>query len=470
MLGGFIWDWLDQGLLETDVDGRVYWGYGGDYERPDDHNDGNFLINGLLNPDRTPKPAMWTCKYVFQPYEFRLTDNNVLVIRNRKFHTTSSDSRFFWELKEDGKVLQSGELAVPQIEAGTEAEVVVPVKKFRRKSGSVYMIDVRAEENGVRLYADAGHINSREQFIIETVADDKALPAQDKVKIKDGNGNITIYAGTSEITVDENSGFIVNYTSKGNTLISSALKPHFWRAQTDNDRRGWRTMEKLGFWRDIDDRYTYAEVAIEDNATVSVIKCAGEDVVVTLKYRFFNDGSAIVDFNLGLGENVPEPLRVGMQTQVPSECRNVTYFGYGECENYPDRVAGSFLDVYRTSAENMGFDYVMPQENGNRTGVRWIALTPDKGTGVMFTSGTDEHLNASVWPYSEAALEAAKHINKLDAEDNVTLNIDYKIAGVGGIDSWSSKAAPIEEYRLLEKEYTYSFTISPAYSSNLKTR
>ena len=155
MLGGFIWDWLDQGLEEKDAEGNLYWGYGGDYERPDDHNDGNFLINGLLNPDRTPKPAMWTCKYVFQPVEFSLEDGYTLCVKNRKFHTGTADYRFTWELEEEGKVIQKGELVVPEAAAGETVKVAVPVKDFRKKADKTYLLNVYAAEMNALLYADA---------------------------------------------------------------------------------------------------------------------------------------------------------------------------------------------------------------------------------------------------------------------------------------------------------------------------
>lgn len=462
MLGGFIWDWLDQGLEEYDADGNIFWGYGGDYERPDDHNDGNFLINGLLNPDRTPKPAMWTCKYVFQPLEFTLADGNVLTVRNRKFHTGTSAYRFTWELAEDGKTIQKGELAVPEIQAGEKAEVRVPVKDFRKKAGKTYMLNVYVSEKCPQLYAPAGHVNSNEQFILVDAAPETGNGMCDKVKITDLGDVLSVQAGRSVITIDKADGYITGFTSMGNEIISSALKPHFWRAQTDNDRRGWRTDQKLIFWKDIDGKYTSTSTQAKDNATVAVCKKVGDDVCIEMEYRFFNDGSVDVAMKLTKGDNVPEPLRVGMQTRIPSALSEITYFGNGEFENYPDRNAGAFLGVYSMTADDMRFNYVRPQETGNRTGVRWLKAGKDNGSGVRFVSD-ESRLNMSVWPFTEAVLETAMHTNELPHDGQLTVNIDHAIAGVGGIDSWSSHAAPIKEYRLLDNEYSYSFRIVPVY-------
>lgn len=461
MLGGFIWDWLDQGLEEYDSAGNMFWGYGGDFERPDDHNDGNFLINGLLNPDRTPKPAMWTCKYVFQPIEFTLGDDFTLSIKNRKFHTGTSSYNFRWELVEDGKVIQKGGIAVSEINAGEKADVQVPVKDFRKKAGKTYMLNVYAEEKDVQLYAQAGHISSKEQFILVNDAP-AATEKSDKVRITDQGDAFLVQAGQSKIIINKADGYITGFTSKGAELILSALKPHFWRAQTDNDRRGWRTDNKIIYWKDVEARYTSTSVQKKDNSTVAVCKKVGDDVSVNLEYSFYNDGSAKVAFVMRKTDSVPEPLRVGMQTQIPAAMSAVTYFGNGEFENYPDRNAGAFLGVYSLNADDMRFNYVMPQETGNRTGVRWLTASRSDASGVKFISD-ENYLNMSVWPFSEAALEQAKHINELPHEGLLTINIDHRIAGVGGIDSWSSKAAPIKEYRLLDNEYGYSFRIVPVH-------
>ena len=459
MLGGFIWDWLDQGLEEKDAEGNLYWGYGGDYERPDDHNDGNFLINGLLNPDRTPKPAMWTCKYVFQPVEFSLEDGYTLCVKNRKFHTGTADYRFIWELEEEGKVIQKGELVVPEAAAGETVKVAVPVKDFRKKADKTYLLNVYAAEMNALLYAEAGYVNSKEQFVLAEAHKTPADKPCDKVKISENDESLTVYAGGTEARIDKTTGFITSLRSKGSDVITSALKPHFWRAQTDNDRRGWRTDGKMSYWKNIDDKYTSTTVDKTDAATVKVSKCAGKQVCVELEYNFYNDGSLKVAFKLVKDASVPEPLRVGMQTQIPAEFSTVTYFGQGEFENYPDRNAGAFLGVYTTTIDGMRHEYVRPQDCGNRTGVRWLTAAK-KGRGVKFVSD-ENYLNVSLWPFSEATLESAMHINELPLDTNATVNIDHKIAGVGGIDSWSSHAAPIEAYRLLENEYEYSFVIVP---------
>ena len=458
MLGGFIWDWLDQGLEEKDAEGNLYWGYGGDYERPDDHNDSNFLINGLLNPDRSPKPAMWTCKYVFQPVEFSLEDGYTLCVKNRKFHTGTADYRFTWELEEEGKVIQKGELVVPEAAAGETVKAVVPVKEFRKKTDKTYLLNVYASEKNALLYAETGHVNSKEQFVLAEAQKVSSEGPCDKVRVTERENVITVIAGTTEVSIDKTTGYITALNSKDNPVITSALKPHFWRAQTDNDRRGWRTDGPISYWRNFDEKYTSTNVNI-DGATVKVVRNAGEQVYVELDYHFYNDGSVKVGFKMVKDADVPEPLRVGMQTQIPAEYSTVTYFGHGEFENYPDRNAGAFLGVYTTTIDDMRHEYVRPQECGNRTGVRWLTAA-QKGKGVKFVSD-ENYLNMSLWPFSEAVIENAMHINELPHEPYATVNVDHNIAGVGGIDTWSSRAAPIEAYRLLDNEYEYSFTIVP---------
>ena len=161
-----------------------------------------------------------------------------------------------------------------------------------------------------------------------------------------------------------------------------------------------------------------------------------------------------------IDEQMPEPLRIGLQGQVDSRYSDVTYFGLGPWENYCDRHAGVFLGTYKTDVKGLMTDYVYPQENGNRTGVRWFTLTDKTGKGIQIIG--DAPLSISAWNTTQESLEAAKHIGEEELLDgSFVLNVDHAQAGVGGTDTWSIKARPEVHHRLLDKAYSYSFTIRP---------
>ena len=461
LLGGHIWDWMDQGLARTDSEGRKNWGYGGDYERPTDPNDGNFLINGVVFPDRTPKPALYVCKYVFQPVTFQLTDGNQVKVTNRNFFDSTARYSYSWELKDENGTLQKGTFEVPVLAPGQSAVAPVPVKEFKRKPGAVYMLEVHAHENAALPYAEAGFICASEQFVNEVPA---AAPAPAKGKapvVTESEGCYVLAAGKNVARIDKNSGMLCGYAVSGAEAIADSFKPNFWRAGTDNDRRGWKAEELLGQWMNVDaDNVKVISSVNGADAVVEAVVTSEGKAVISMKYTMHPDGTLDVGYDVKIDEQMPEPLRIGLQGQVDSRYSDVTYFGLGPWENYCDRHAGVFLGTYKTDVKGLMTDYVYPQENGNRTGVRWFTLTDKTGKGIQFIG--DAPLSISAWNTTQESLEAAKHIGEEELLDgSFVLNVDCVQAGVGGTDTWSIKARPEVHHRLLEKAYSYSFTIRP---------
>ena len=461
LLGGHIWDWMDQGLARTDSEGRKNWGYGGDYERPTDPNDGNFLINGVVFPDRTPKPALYVCKYVFQPVTFQLTEGNKVKVTNRNFFDSTARYSYSWELKDENGTLQKGTFEVPLLAPGQSAVASVPVKDFKRKPGAVYMLEVHAHETLALPYADAGFICASEQFMTEVPA---AAPASAKGKapvVTESEGCYVIAAGKNVARIDKNSGMLCGYAVSGSEAIADSFKPNFWRAGTDNDRRGWKAEELMGQWMNVkaDNVKVMSSVNGTDAVVEAVVTSDGK-AVICLKYTMHPDGTLDVGYDIRIDEQMPEPLRIGLQGQIDSRYSDVTYFGLGPWENYCDRHAGLFLGTYKTDVKGLMTDYVYPQENGNRTGVRWFTLTDKTGRGIQIIG--DAPLSISAWNTTQESLEAAKHIGEEELlEGSFVLNVDHAQSGVGGTDTWSIKARPEVHHRLLDKAYSYSFTIRP---------
>jgi beta-galactosidase len=470
LLGGHIWDWMDQGIAGVNEQGVKYWKYGGDFEPEGEGHDANFLINGVVFPDGTPKPAMYTCKYVYQPIEFAMVDAKSyrISLKNRNFHMSTSQYSYRWEIKDEKGTVMSGEFLAPVLQPGETAEVVLPVKKLVCKPDMTYVLNVYACESKDQFYAAAGYVNSSEQFVI---ANPQAVFADAKGKapvMTDSEEKVVVTAGKYTVTFDKATGYLSGYHDGVRQMVKAPFAPNFWRAELDNDWRGWKASTYLGDWKTAqaylatDAADTKVEAAVE--GLVAVVKVSKDihdgKAALEMTYSVYPDGRVNVTYDLKISENMLEPVRVGLQGQIARSCDNITYFGRGPQENYSDRCDGIFLGTWTSTVEGMMTQYVFPQENGNRTGVKWISMTDAKGKGVQIIG--DQPLSVSVWNTTQDALDSSKHIGEPAVlKDSFVLNVDLVQTGVGGTDTWSAKSRPYDKYRLLEKEYSYGFWIVP---------
>ncbi len=464
LLGGYIWDWIDQGLRAESEDGTIYWTFGGDHEQGE-HHDENFCINGVIGPDRSIKPAMWECKYVFQPIEFisKGENNNSFEILNRNFYETTDRYTFHWELRDESDVLQSGEFAVPTTPAGESCEVTLPIKAFKQKPGAEYWVRLHARERVAPSYAEAGFEVAWDQHLYNLApkSEPKAATLKSTLVVDDSNKSAITIAGKGfELTITD--GYISNYTQAGKPIITSPLRPNFWRAATDNDWRGWKTERWMGYWKTAADKLETSSINVENDnnksVKISVVKSIANDLTVDLTYTILSDGTLAVDYAMSKSESLPEMLRIGLQCQVADSFSEFTYYGRGPWENYSDRKCSAMMAIYETTPEELGYAYVQPQENGNRTDVKWFALQGDSNVQIL----GDQPLSISMWQSTQDSYESATHIHQVQNLDGAfTLNIDLVQAGLGGTDSWSNKARPSKQYSLLENSYTYGFKFVP---------
>ena len=472
LLGGHIWDWKDQGLARVDANGVKNWGYGGDYEKPSDVNSGNFCINGVVAPDCTPKPAMYVCKYVYQPVEFTAVDlpSYKIAMKNRNFHMSTGRYTYSWVIRDEKTVLQKGTFDAPVLAPGESAEIVIPAKKVTFKPGAVYMLEVYAHEGMELPYADAAHVHSSEQFVLSER--EAPAPVQAKGRTPEISENIAAYvitAGKVTVTIDKTTGYLAGYQDGGCQMLKTPMTPNFWRAEIDNDWRGWKPSHYLRVWKTAPEKLSEPRIATSAEGSAAVVSVSrtldGGKAELSLKYMMYPDGRLNVSYDIQIAESVLEPLRVGLQTQIAGELDNLSYFGRGPQENYSDRNDGIFLGLWNTTPAGMMYQYVYPQENGNRTDVRWISCADDKGRGLVFL-GTHP-LSVSAWNTTQAELQDAMHIGEPAVlTDSFVLNVDLVQTGVGGTDSWSQRARPYDNVRLLDKHYSYDFWLSPVKSQN----
>ncbi len=478
--GGFIWDWVDQGIW-TDRDGG-FWAYGGDYgvNMP---SDGNFCCNGLINPDRTPHPALMEVKKVYQNFLFEDEDagNGRIRLTNRHFFTNLNEYDYSYTLSEDGKVIESGSFTVEDIAPERSAVVEIPLAARERQLGKEYVLGVCATVRTPVKGLEAGHLVGWEQFVLDTKGSRPAATAEKgKFKVSDDGTRISISATGSRgelcFVFDRAVGSVTSYKVGDTEYISEGFgfRPNFWRAGTDNDY-GNRLPSRSAAWKAASRDFNVTSVKARKSSGSVLLtvnyRLDGPGTDYEVNYRIHADGRLDVNAVLAPvpdgGEaprDKPTIPRIGLRLRLPAEYHNVCYYGRGDGENYWDRNSGSPLGLWSTTAEDMYFPYVRPQENGHRSDVRWTALTDDSGKGLaVIAHGTFEFnaLRNSVEDFDSSESGRPYQINNYDNQDVdvtngrkqthindihprnfVELCLDYRMMGVGGDNSWGAAINP----------------------------
>ncbi|MGJ8658564.1 MAG: glycoside hydrolase family 2 TIM barrel-domain containing protein [Cellulophaga fucicola] len=462
LIGGFIWDMVDQGLTKTNKDGSTYYAYGGDFgDMPNDHN---FCINGVFASDRIPNPHAWEAKYVFQPVVFKTADiaNKQVQITNRFAFTNLDKHTIKWSIYENGKELESGELASQDIAAAASAIVTIPYKS-NLKNNSDYWLRLTLHEKRDRLWAKKGYLIAKEQLLLKAkkATSEHTSTYKNSISILENENTITVNGSNFSVGISKRNGQLLSYKTKGQEQIVSPLKPNFYRPPIDNDIRGASNKQlKKGrqFWKNILDSVKSTKVVISKK-NEKFIKITSEQYIsnklsFSTRYTVYNDATVLVSFKSSASESLPAPIRVGLTMGISKQLKNTSYYGNGPYENYSDRKRNSEIGEYHFKTDDMFTNYVMPQENGNRTETRWLKLTSGKKSGITIT-GVPE-FNFSVWPYSSENIEQAKHPFDLVPEDFYTLNIDYAQTGLGG-----TLSNLLPQYTLKSGEYNFQFLIQP---------
>ena len=461
LMGGFIWDWIDQGVSRTDDKGRKWWAYGGDYG--DQPNDANFCINGLISPDRTVKGATEECKYVFQPVVIEPYDQDKMQFRlkNRFFFRNLNEFAIYWTLIENGKEIKTQSLGEFNVLPG-ESKLFAVDYDLSKSTGEVWLkVSIKVAKD--ELWAKRGFEIAKEQFLVKEAKPTQPVASKIAVQvIEDSEKTLVLGAKDFKVTVDKTSGYITKYQFQGKDLLIGALKPNFWRALTDNDIRAWDVLKNLSDWPTITASLKPVQVKVLDEGLTKLVVAdlsGNEGLKLQLSYKVSGDGAVDVNYQVKIGEKLTEPLRIGLSTTLSGDLGTMSFFGKGPYENYIDRAHAAEVNVYSGKVEDFCFKYVRPQENGNHTQVRWLALRNATGTGLMVIG--KQPLNTSVWPYTAETLAKAAHINDLEPAGFYTVNIDWGQAGVGGNDTWSWRGIPLPEYHLNKKDYSYGFRLVP---------
>ncbi len=447
--GGYIWDWVDQGLLKTDRKGRTYWAYGGDFG--DAINDANFCINGLIWPDRTPHPAMHEYKKVIQPVAVRARNlaRGRIEIVNKNFFVDLGDLAGSWTLSVDGTIVQRGKLKRLRTPPQESERLTLPVRKPKLQPGQTCLLTVRFALRAKTAWAPKGHEVAWEQlampYKVRKPAKIKpsALPAVELVQTK----TLARVSGPDfDVEFDKRAGAIRALVFRGTELLARGPVLNVWRAPTDND--GIKAFAKerrhqvLAHWLEAGlDRLRLKTLRVrirEQSAGAVRIETetaglgAGNRPAFrqTHTYTIYGTGDVVVANRIRADKRLPDLPRVGLTLTLLPGFERFTWFGRGPHENYIDRNTGAAIGRYAAGVDELYVPYILPQENGNRTDVRWAALTNAQGKGLLAVA--QPVMEASAAHFTAADLFGAYHTNELEPREEVILNLDHCQRGLGG--------------------------------------
>ncbi|KFC58920.1 beta-galactosidase [Flavobacterium gilvum] len=468
MQGGFIWDWVDQGFEATDEVGRKYWAYGGDLGSQNYTNDENDCNNGLLLPDRTPNPAAFEVKKVYQDILFQPVDikNGIIQIINDFGFTNLNTYNFKYEVLENGKIIKEGTIDVA-LSPKSKKDFKIDLPKIVSKPGVEYLLNVFAcTKIGSEIVPQNFEI-AREQFVIDNgnyFA--KSIERNSSSKINEEKNEFVLNAGTVIVKISKTTGLITYYSSKGEKYFKQYPEPNFWRAPTDNDF-GNKMPERNNIWRTAGQNSILENIqVIEENGkeyVVAKLKLNDVDSDYTIKYSLSKDGALEVQPSFKRGSiSLPDMPRFGMIFSLKGDFENLDYYGRGPWENYPDRNESSLKGIYQSKVADQYVPYTRPQENGNKTDVRWFKLSNNKGNGLQVKGLQPlgmSTLNNYPSDFDPGLSKKNQHISDITPRNEVVVCVDLTQRGLGGDTSWG--AYPHEQYLLKQSEYTYGFIIKP---------
>ncbi|MFB0566015.1 MAG: glycoside hydrolase family 2 TIM barrel-domain containing protein [Candidatus Aminicenantaceae bacterium] len=474
--GGFIWDWVDQGLLKKNEEGQEFWAYGGDFGPPGTPSDRNFCINGLVFPDRKVHPHIWEVKKVYQYITVKPVDlkKGKVEVSNKYDFTNLKSFEMKWNIMGDGEKIAGGKLSHLDIAPHNSKIINIPYPDIQPEPGIEYFLNLSFTLKYGTPIVPQGHEVSWEQF---KLPDYKSVTKLDlstlaELTLIELDKTAQVKGRDFTVTIDKKTGQIKSLIFKGTEFIKSGPEPNFWRAPTDNDF-GNSMPKRCRGWREAGIKRTVEKVTIKQINTrkiqIDVISTlpAGNSKYYTT-YTIFGSGDIIIKNKFVPGSrSLPEIPRFGMKMILPDEFDTISWYGRGPHENYWDRKTGAAIGIYRQTVMEQYHPYIRPQENGNKTDVRWVALTNDKGMGLLAVGMPLLSISAHhfiIEDFDPGLEKRQRHTYHLKKRDLVTLNLDYKQMGVGGDNSWGAR--PHKEYTLPAQEYTYSFRLRPFSKKN----
>lgn len=479
--GGFIWDFVDQGLRVKNKQGKTIYAYGGDFGRypTSDHN---FNCNGIINPDRKPNPHANEVRYYYQNIWATAKDLKAgeVEVYNENFFKSLDDVELQWTLESEGKVLANGRSAF---------DIPAQQKRVVKLDGYSLPADVKGEVvlnldfvlKKAEPMLDAGYAVAREQFVVNpytfpTMESVLAVTSGKydtrKVEKEEKVAWVTLSAGNTSVTFNHWNGWIDYLDVDGKPMLEEgyAITPDFWRAPTDNDY-GAGTQRKLHAWKNPEMKMKSFKVVENEGKAEKGVEVVYDmpsvEATLTMTYTLTPAGELVVNEAMTVNKDAkhkPELMRYGMQLVMPKAYNMLTYYGKGPGENYIDRNNGDRLGVYDAKVADQYWGYVRPQESGNKTEVRYWQVKDENGKGLEFYSFAP--MECSTLNYLASDLDDGwdknahqSHSGDLTPRDFSVVKLAARQRGLACVNSWG--AIPLEQYRMPYQDYSFTYVIRP---------
>ncbi|HSV72868.1 MAG TPA: glycoside hydrolase family 2 TIM barrel-domain containing protein [Chthonomonadales bacterium] len=458
LCGGFIWEWVDHGIPKRNAAGVEYYAYGGDFgDRP---HDGNFVIDGLIRPDRAPSPGLTEYARVIQPVLVEPVDleRGALRVTNRHDHVTLAHLAASWTVTADGEPVAGGPLPVPALAPGESAEMTIPLPSALRSApGGDWRLRTDFRLAADALWAPAGHLVAWEQFALlhlRTPASAPRSTGAPPVGTRSEDGLLVVHGGDWEAAFDLATGDMRRWRRGGHDLLIAGPRLDLWRAPTDNDRsfgggdaKRWRDAGLDALQHRLD--RIICEQPSRDRARVLVdLRVAPPvhtiGVRCRLTYTLCGDGDVVLAVEGAFEGTWPESVpRIGLRMSAPGAFEHATWYGRGPGESYPDSKEACAMGLWSAPVDALYTPYIFPQENGSRSDVQWAALRAADGAGLLMAADPD--IAFSALRYTPEDLDAARHTCDLAARPVVTVHLDHARQGLG---SASCGPGPLPQYIL----------------------
>ena len=473
MQGGFIWEWADHGLRQQTQSGEEFYAYGGDFgDQPNDHN---FVIDGLVQPDRTPSPAYYELKKVMEPVKVKMIDleKGIFSVTNRYDFQTLDHLILSWSIRIEGTILQSGFLPVKGIGPGCSKELMIPFESLSdlpNQFGDIW-IDLQFI-SGVRTnWAMQGHEVAFEQFkkkqesriekaLSQLVSTKKTAPLESK----ETDTVLCLIGTTFSLKFDKVTGQLISWVHENQLLMEKGPELNFWRAMTNNDHRSETMWKEYGVqWlQQRTDSFKWQFSKDQASATITVMQRIGPPALswginATIVYTVWQSGELTIEVKGEPVRNHPLTFpRIGFELVLSETFDRIKWNGRGPRENYSDTKEAGRFGVYKNKIEELSFDYIYPQENGNRSDVEWAAVMNQKGKG-LWISGTSP-FNFSARHYTQKNLDEAQHTYDLKKTKEVYLYLDKQQNGIG-----SASCGPdvLAKYQLAAEAFEFDLVFKP---------
>lgn len=502
--GGFIWDWVDQSIWKTNEKGERFYAYGGDFgENMPTEN--SFLNNGIVFPDRKPQPGLYEVKKAHEYINFKykgINRHNELrvLVENLYDFTNLTQFDFVATIKADGNVLKTIPIETIDVDTHTGKLIRLSLEGVDYQINTEYFVQIAAITKNSWGMLPKGFEVAHEQFRLDNLYKSKKQQAANgsKLEFKNNRKTIQVFNDEVQLLFNKTKGRLTSYKYKGSELIKDGKgpKPNFWRAVTDNDagNKMYRTSIK---WKEASLFSKVEELTINriDENLIELkvtYQLPGINTKFYSTYRINGKGVVEVENHLDKTDYRADIPRIGMRMQLPKRYNQMTYFGRGPWENYNDRKASAFVDLYKSNVKEQYVPYIRPQENGNKTDVRWVALSDKAGNGLLVVAKDIRkglgisalHMPNEAFDMSESLdygnaakkdiehridgipeFNQSKHTTDIKEQDLVQLNIDLEQRGVGGNNSWGAK--PEEKYLIKgDTPHRYTFYLVPFYKGS----